>query len=51
MEKSSMVERIEIGEDMRRALLEPENLPEAVRVNNKTYVPAAPVDAGYKGAV
>ena len=44
-------ERIELGKNLRRGLLAPENLPEEVRVNGKTYVPVAPVDAGYKGAV
>ena len=51
MGRTPMTERIQLGEDLRRALLVPENIPETVRVNNKTYVPVAPVDAGYKGAV
>ena len=46
-----MVERIKLSEEMKGQLLKPENLPQSITVNDKSYTTESPVDAGYKGAV
>ena len=41
-----MPERIELSEEQRRHLLDPESLPSSVKVNNKTYTPEAWANKG-----
>lgn len=46
-----MTPPIQLSDDLRAALLSPDNLPPSILVNAKEYIPEAPVDAGFKGAV
>ena len=46
-----MAERIELSEELRHYLLEPENLPSTITVCGRKYTPVAPTAAGYKGVV
>ncbi|MGA2158709.1 MAG: protein kinase [Dehalococcoidia bacterium] len=46
-----MPERIQMNEQLKRILLDPDALPPFISVNKKEYTPVAPPKAGYKGAV
>lgn len=46
-----MPESIELSDEQRRCLLEPEFLPPSVTVNGKDYTPEAPIAAGFKAAI
>ena len=46
-----MAARIQLDEDTKHRLLQPELLPASVEVNGKVYTPEVPIAAGYKGAV
>ena len=43
--------RIQLTDDQRRRLLDPDNLPHRISVAGRDYTPEAPVAAGFKGAV
>ena len=46
-----MTKRIQLSDELRLALLNPENLPSTILVNLKSYTPEKPIKAGFKGAV
>ena len=46
-----MSERIELSQELREALLNPDLLPTEIKVNGRAYVPQRPIAAGFKGAV
>ncbi len=46
-----MSERIQLSQELRDRLLDPEQLPDIVELGGKEYRPTGTVDAGYKGAV
>ncbi|MDE3258371.1 MAG: protein kinase [Gemmatimonadota bacterium] len=46
-----MNERIQLSDEQRECLLDPNNLPTSICVNGKEYSPERPEKAGYKGAI
>ena len=46
-----MPARIQLDDETKSQLLQPELLPVSIEVNGKAYTPEKPIDAGYKGAV
>lgn len=46
-----MPDVIQLSEELRRHLLDPQCLPQSITVNGKSYTPEAPVAAGFKGVV
>ena len=46
-----MPDRVQLSEEQRRCLLDPDNLPNSVDVNRKSYTPEKAENAGYKGAI
>ena len=46
-----MSDRIQLSDEQRRCLLDPDYLPSSVDVNGKSYTPEKPINAGYKGAI
>lgn len=46
-----MNERIQLSDEQRECLLDPNNLPTSIRVSGKDYTPEKPEKAGFKGAI
>ena len=46
-----MPDRIQLSDEQRRCLLDPDSLPSSVDVSGRSYVPEQPIAAGYKGVI
>ena len=46
-----MPDRIQLSDEQRRYLLDPNYLRSSIDVNGKSYVPEEPINAGYKGVI